>query len=81
MKFKNLLTEYILKFYKQSFVEQEKKNIVLEILKIIGDYAGNQIEDISRKFIEKIKNERNLNLNNVVKEFIAFTNKLSFFSS
>lgn len=35
LQFKTLLTEYIFKYHKQSFLEQEKKNIVLEILKII----------------------------------------------
>lgn len=38
MEFRSLLVEFIGRYSKQSFKEEEKKKIVLEILNIIADY-------------------------------------------
>lgn len=39
IQFKRMLTDFIVKFHKESFKDVEKKNIVLEILKIIKEHC------------------------------------------
>lgn len=50
-----MLTEFIRKFHKKSFKDVEKKNIILEILKIIKEHCDREMEFISRELILNIK--------------------------
>lgn len=42
-QFRLLLVEFIAKFSKQSFKENEKKKIVVEIIKIMNDYVDHEV--------------------------------------
>ena len=44
VEFRQLLVQFISKYSKQSFKEEEKKKIVLEILNIIEDYFNHEVE-------------------------------------
>ena len=44
VEFRHLLVQFISKYSKQSFKEEEKKKIVLEILNIIEDYFNHEVE-------------------------------------
>lgn len=46
LEFKTLLIEFILKFHKEGFQNTEKKNIILEILKIISEYSTMELKTI-----------------------------------
>lgn len=69
--FRLLLTQYINKSSKSSFKEEEKRKIILEILKIMADHARHEIEYISEEFIYKLK-KSNIFPVNIYNFFVDF---------
>ncbi len=51
VEFRLLLIQYIAKFSKVSFKEEEKKKIVLEVIKIMTDYFNQHLEFVSEELI------------------------------
>ena len=79
-EFRELLVQFISRYSNQSFKEEEKKKIVLEILNIINDYFNHELEFLSESFVQVLKLE-NPPPEKLFSRFSEFIQNYPFFST